>query len=58
MMFRYQLFLNLMKQISENFEVTEANMNTYLREIEIQGVCPGWEISLKVTPVEVERDGN
>lgn len=56
MMERYQLFVHLLNQMAENFEVTEANMNTYLHEIEIQGVCPGWELSLTVRPMEVKED--
>lgn len=55
---RYQLFRILLDQVGENFEILDADMNSYLKEIEIQGRCPGWEISLTVRQVEVKEDGN
>lgn len=56
MMDRYLLFRTLLDQMAENFEILDADMNNYLKEIDIQGRCPGWEFSLKVIPVEVQKD--
>lgn len=56
---RYQLFRMMMDKLAEDFEINDASMNNYSREIEIQGRCPGWEVSLRIVPVEeVQKDGN
>ena len=54
---RYQLFRMMMDKLAEDFEINDASMNNYSREIEIQGICPGWEVTLRIVPVEeVQKD--
>ncbi len=56
MMDRYMLFRKLMDTMAEDWEILEANMISYSKEMEIQGRCLGWEFSLRVIPVEVKED--
>ena len=46
MMDRYMLFRKLMNLVSEDYKVTDANMNNYVGDIEIFGVSPNGDIAI------------
>lgn len=55
---RYQLFRKAMDTLAEDYELLEATMINYQREIDIKGRCPGWEISVRIVPVEDVEEVN
>ena len=56
---KYYAFRKLMDFVSEQGEVTDAEMNNYAGEIEIHGIdADGSTIRIRVHIEEAEKDGN
>ena len=53
---RYNIFRALMDFVADNYDVTEATMCNYAKEIEIEGVCGENEIHIRVNIGEVQKD--
>ena len=56
---KYYVFCELMKFVSDEYEVTDADMSNYCGDIEIHGMDEaGATITIKVTMKEAENNGN
>lgn len=56
---RYLIFRALLDFVADNFVVTDADMNNYAGEIEIEGTtADGSSVSIRVNMKEAETDGN
>ena len=56
---KYYAFRKLMDFVTEEYEVTDADMSNYCGDIEIHGVDEtGATITIRVTMKEGENDGN
>lgn len=53
---RYNIFRALMDFVADNYDVTEATMCNYVKEIEIKGVSGENEIQICVNIREVKKD--
>jgi hypothetical protein len=47
-----------MDNLAEDCEILEATMCNYQQDVEIKGRCPGWEISVRIVPVEDVEEVN
>ena len=56
---RYSIFRALLDFVADTFVVSDADMNNYCGEIEIEGTTgDGSTISIRVNMKEAETDGN
>lgn len=56
---KYYAFRKLMDLVNDEYEVTDADMNNYCKDIEIHGKDEtGATITIRVTMKEGENDGN
>lgn len=53
---RYNIFRALMDFVADNYDVTEATMCNYAKEIQIEGVSGENEIHIRVNIGEVKKD--
>ena len=54
---RYDVFRKLLDFVSADYEVTDADMNTYLGNIEVCGVdLVGRRIKIEVNMIEEDKD--
>jgi len=54
---KYYMFRKILDFVNEDFEITDADINTYDHHIVVEGVCPMGTIRVDVTPKkEVAQD--
>lgn len=47
---RYYMFRKMLDFVNDDFEITDADINTYDHHIVVEGVCPMGTIRVEVTP--------
>ena len=53
---RYLLFRKLMDFVSDDYDVTDADMSNYADEIEIFGASPDGDIAITVKLIDVKEE--
>ena len=55
---RYYMFRKILDFVNEDFEITDADIKTYDKNILVEGVCPEGTIRVEVVPrkKEVQAD--
>lgn len=52
---RYYMFRKMLDFVNEDFEVTSADIKTYIKTMVVEGTCPEGTIRIEVFPREEEQ---
>ena len=52
---RYYMFRKMLDFVNEDFEVTSADIKTFIKTMVVEGTCPEGTIRIEVLPREEEQ---